>query len=110
MKTLSKIFAVLVFTATLASGLAACSIVSGRETAGQYVDDTAISTRIKADLAGDPSIKPFQINVETMQGVVQLSGFVDSQQTADKAGAIARAVPSVKDVHNDLVVPTTYRK
>jgi hyperosmotically inducible protein len=85
--------------------LTACSMVSGRETPGQYIDDAAITTRIKAQLAGDPSVKPMQVNVETFQGTVQLSGFVDSQKTATRAVEIAHTIPGVISVKDSLVVP-----
>ena len=84
--------------------LTACSMFSGRESAGEYVDDTTITTRVKADILGDPALKVLQVNVETMQGVVQLSGFVDSQKSEDRAVAIASHVRGVKSVKDDLVV------
>jgi len=86
----------------LATSIAGCSAISGRETAGEYVDDTTISTKVKATLLDQLGMKG--IGVETMQNVVQLSGFVDSAQTKDKAGAIARNVSGVKDVKNNLIV------
>jgi len=84
--------------------LGACSMFSGRETAGQYVDDTTITSTVKADILGDPNLKVLQINVETMKGVVQLSGFVDSRKSETKAVEIARRVRGVKSVKDDLVV------
>ena len=60
--------------------LAGCAAFSGRETAGEYVDDTTVTTRVKAKIFEDASLKSMQINVETMKDVVQLSGFVDSTQ------------------------------
>jgi hyperosmotically inducible protein len=89
----------------LVTMLASCAMVSGRETAGQYVDDTAITTKVKSEILGDPALKVLQINVETMQGVVQLSGFVDSKQSRTKAVNIAKHVRGVKSVQDDLVVP-----
>jgi osmotically-inducible protein OsmY len=88
----------------LASSLAACSAVEGRETAGQYVDDTTITTKVKAAIVNDEGLKGMQINVETMQGVVQLSGFVDTAQQAAQAAADARGVVGVKSVRNSIVV------
>lgn len=88
----------------LSASLAACSVMSGRETAGEYVDDTTITTKVKAAMFDDPSVKVMQIGVETMQNVVQLSGFVDSDQTKARAGELASAVTGVREVKNDLVV------
>ena len=88
----------------LATTLVACSAVQGRETAGEYADDTSITTRVKADILKDEGLKGNQINVETMQGTVQLSGFVDSAQQAARAAEIARSVKGVRSVRNSIVV------
>lgn len=88
----------------LAGSLAACSAIQGRETAGQYVDDTTITTKVKAAILNDQGLKGMQINVETMQGVVQLSGFVDTSQQAAQAATDARSVEGVKAVRNSIVV------
>jgi osmotically-inducible protein OsmY len=88
----------------LTTSLAACAVTSGRETAGEYVDDATITTKVKAALFDDPGVKSMQISVETMQNVVQLSGFVDSAQTKARAGELARSVTGVREVKNDLVV------
>jgi hyperosmotically inducible periplasmic protein len=88
----------------LTTSLAACAVTSGRETAGEYVDDATITTKVKAAMFDDPSVKVMQIGVETMQNVVQLSGFVDSAQIKARAGELARGVEGVREVRNDLVV------
>ena len=88
----------------LITSLAACSVTSGRETVGEYVDDATITTKVKAAMFDDPALKVMQIGVETMQNVVQLSGFVDSEQTKARAGERARSVTGVREVKNDLVV------
>ena len=72
----------------LAGSVAGCSLTSGRETAGEYLDDTTITTRVKAALIADKTVKASQIGVETMQNVVQLSGFVDTPQERLRAGDI----------------------
>ena len=77
---------------------------SGRESAGEYVDDTTITTAVKSKILGEKSLKVLQVNVETMQGVVQLSGFVDSTRSEYKAVEIARHVKGVSAVKDDLVV------
>ncbi len=81
-----------------------CAATRTHESTGQYVDDSTITTKVKAAILGDPMLKVFQISVKTYKGEVQLSGFVDSQQSADKAGEVARSVPGVLGVKNDLVV------
>ena len=82
----------------------ACDSTSKQESTGEYVDDSVITTKVKALLAADDFLKSFQISVETFKGTVQLSGFVDSQKAVDKAGEIARSVKGVKSVKNNLNV------
>ena len=82
----------------------ACASTPKQEGTGDYVDDSVITTKIKTQLANDEFLKSFQISVETRKGIVQLSGFVDSQKAVDKAGQIARGVGGVKSVRNNLVV------
>ena len=81
-----------------------CASTPTKESTGQYVDDSTITTKVKAAILNDPALKVFQINVETFKGEVQLSGFVDSSQTVKKAGEVARGVGGVKSVKNSLVV------
>ncbi len=88
----------------LVVSLAACASTSKQESAGEYVDDSVITTKVKSLLAGDDFLKSFQIGVETYKGVVQLSGFVDSQRAVDKAVQIARSVKGVSSVKNSLVI------
>jgi hyperosmotically inducible protein len=68
------------------------------------VDDAAITTKVKSALAGDPRTKAHQINVETREGAVQLSGFVDNSEAKSTAEELARAVDHVKSVDNELDV------
>ena len=82
----------------------ACASTSKLASAGEYVDDSVITTKVKALLAEDDFLKSFQISVETYKGAVQLSGFVDAQQAIDKAVEIAHSVKGVKSVNNDLIV------
>ena len=63
-----------------------------------------ITTKVKAAIYNEPSLKVSQINVETFKGEVQLSGFVDSPQSVNKAGEVARGVNGVKSVKNSLIV------
>jgi osmotically-inducible protein OsmY len=83
---------------------AACASTSKRESTGEYIDDSVITTKVKTLLASDDFLNSFQIGVETYKGSVQLSGFVASQKAADKAEEIARGVKGVESVKNDLIV------
>jgi hyperosmotically inducible protein len=73
-------------------------------TAGQDVDDSMVTTAVKAKLVEDPTTKAYQINVGTEKGVVQLTGFVDSTAMKTRAGELARSVDGVKEVRNDLEI------
>ena len=88
----------------LIGAFVACASTRTQESAGEYIDDSVITTKVKSLLAGDDFLKSFQIGVETYKGTVQLSGFADSQKAVDKAGEIARSVKGVTSVKNDLVV------
>jgi len=81
-----------------------CTTTQSHESTGQYVDDSVVTSKVKAAIVNDLALKGFQINVKTYQGVVQLSGFVDSAQNADKAADLARGVSGVTEVKNDLIV------
>jgi osmotically-inducible protein OsmY len=81
-----------------------CASTRTHEGTGEYVDDTAITTKVKAAIFSDPALKVLQINVETFKGVVQLSGFVDSEQSSTKAANVAGSVKGVGAVKNDLIV------
>ena len=83
---------------------AACASTRTQESTGEYVDDSVITTKVKSLLAAEDFLKSFQISVETYKGIVQLSGFVNSQQAIDKASQIARSVKGVNSVKNNLIV------
>ena len=95
-----RYFVILMLIATFV----ACASTPKQESTGEYVDDSVITTKVKSLLAGDDFLKSFQIGVETYKGVVQLSGFVDSQKAIDKAVEITRSVSGVKSVKNNLNV------
>ena len=95
-----RYFVILMLIATFM----ACASTSKQEGAGEYVDDSVITTKVKSLLAADDFLKSFQIGVETYKGIVQLSGFVNSQQAVDKASQIARGVKGVKSVKDNLIV------
>ena len=82
----------------------ACASTRTHESTGEYVDDSVITTKVKSQLAANDFLKSFQVSVETYKGIVQLSGFVNSQEAVGKAGEIARNVKGVKSVKNDLIV------
>jgi osmotically-inducible protein OsmY len=88
----------------LIASLVACASTSKQEGTGEYVDDSVITAKVKTMLAADDFLKSFEISVETYKGIVQLSGFVDSQKAVDKAGEIASGVGGVKSVKNKLDV------
>lgn len=82
--------------------LAACASGPRTEGTAEYVDDTVITTRVKAAVLAEPTLKSAEINVETFKGRVQLSGFVNSKSDIDRAVVVARAVPGVTSVANDM--------
>lgn len=86
------------------SAFLGCSTTQSHESTGQYVDDSVVTSKVKSAIVNDMALKGFQINVKTYQGVVQLSGFVDSAQNASKAADLTRGVAGVTDVKNDLIV------
>lgn len=90
---------------TLGGALAACSVTSGRESGEEYADNAAITAKVKTALANDGGISLFnKVSVETLDQVVQLSGFVPTQGDKIRAGEIAAGVEGVRSVRNDLVV------
>ena len=98
-----KVFAAFSCAIALAS-LLGCAATSKQEGTGEYVDDTVITTKVKAAVLNEPSLKSSEINVETFKGTVQLSGFVNSQADINKAVEVARGVGGVKSVKNDMRV------
>jgi osmotically-inducible protein OsmY len=103
MKNIQSMFCYLVLF-LLITAFAGCAATSTRGSTGDYIDDTVITTKVKALLAEDDFLKSFKISVETYKGTVQLSGFVNSQQAVNRAVEITRSVQGVKAVKNDLIV------
>jgi osmotically-inducible protein OsmY len=93
-----------VLAGSLLVSLAACAPTPTREGTGEYVDDTVITSKVKAAFAADPTVKAYEVKVETFKGTVQLSGFVNSRESADRAAQLARDVKGVTSVKNDIVV------
>jgi osmotically-inducible protein OsmY len=88
----------------LIAAFTACASTRTHESAGEYVDDSVITTKVKALLAQDDFLKSFQISAETFQGTIQLSGFVNNQRAVDRASEIVRGVKGVKSIKNNLIV------
>lgn len=101
MKKLFKSLSLLFLTLAMASMLA-CAASPKQEGTGEYVDDSVITTKVKAAIFNEPTLKSAEINVETFKGVVQLSGFVNSVADIDKAVAITRSIKGVVSVKNDM--------
>ena len=102
MITLKSLCAAVLVAVSLPVGLGACAPTESRRSTGAYIDDAAITTRVKSALAADEVAKATQVSVETHNGVVQLSGFAESRRVADRAAEVARNVPGVKSVKNDI--------
>ena len=102
MSKLNRIMILMVCFA-LITAFMGCAATQKHESTGQYVDDSVITTKVKAAIFNEETLKTLQINVKTYQGVVQLSGFVDSAQSITKAGEVARHVENVVSVKNDLI-------
>jgi hyperosmotically inducible periplasmic protein len=88
----------------LVSFTGGCSATPTRESTGEYVDDSTITTRVKAAFVHDDTVKAFDVKVETFKGVVQLSGFVDNYEQKAQAGRLAAGTKGVVDVKNNITV------
>lgn len=101
MKNLGKYLTALFLAVTLVS-VVGCASTKHSEGTGEYIDDSAITTKVKAAIFNEPGLKSAEINVETFKGVVQLSGFVNSNADIQRAVHVARGVKGVKSVKNDM--------
>lgn len=95
-------FFTLLFVSIMTLSLASCGATDSRESTGEYIDDTVITTKVKAAILKDSTLSAAEINVETFKGVVQLSGFVSSRAEINKASEVARSVSGVSSVKNDI--------
>ena len=84
--------------------LGGCAVTSGQSSVGEYVDDTAITARVKAKFAEDKQVSAMRINVDTLKGEVQLSGFASSDAEKSRASDLAASVPDVRKVRNNISV------
>jgi len=96
-KHISVLLAALAMTA-----MVGCASTAKQESTGQYMDDTAITAKVKAAIFNEPTLKSTEINVETFKGRVQLSGFVNSQGDINRAVALTQTVTGVTSVKNDM--------
>ena len=101
MKNLNKFFSAFVMALMLMTA-AGCASTPRHEGTGEYVDDSVITTKVKAQLFDEPGLRSGQVNVETFKGVVQLSGFVSTQADMNTAIEVTRRVPGVTSVKNDM--------
>ncbi len=79
-----------------------CASTATKSGTGEYIDDTVITTKVKAAILNEETLKSAEINVETFKGVVQLSGFVNSEADIAKAAQVTREVKGVTSVKNDM--------
>ena len=93
---------VAIFFAILVSSLVGCASTANQEGTGEFIDSSVITTKVKAAIFNEPTLKSFEIKVETFKGAVQLSGFVNSQADIDKAVEVTEQVKGVKSVKNDM--------
>lgn len=103
MKHFSK-YAVAIFFAFSMLVMAGCAAPEKQQTVGAYIDDATITTRVKATILDDPDLRVSEINVETFDGIVQLSGFVSSETEINRAVRVTQNVEGVKSVKNDMQV------
>jgi osmotically-inducible protein OsmY len=96
-KTFTTLFSTMVLLATLG-----CASTRTHEGTGEYVDDSVITTKVKAAIFNEPGLKVSEVRVDTFKGVVQLSGFVSSRADIQGAVRVASAVGGVKSVTNDM--------
>ena len=93
-----------IFLASVLFSVLGCASTAKQEGTGEYIDDTVITTKVKAAIFNEPTLKSTEINVETYKGAVQLSGFVSSDASIKKAVEVTRSVKGVTSVKNDMRV------
>lgn len=104
MKKFVKEIAVVLLFGTLGAGLFGCAGGDTKESTGQYIDDSAITAKVKSKLLTDDEVSGLAVEVETYKGVVQLTGFVDTEDEKRRAEDLAEDVPGVVNVQNDIQV------
>jgi osmotically-inducible protein OsmY len=103
--TMSKLNLILrlLICLVLVVSVAGCAGGKTSRSTGEYLDDSSITTKVKSSILATAKLETLDITVDTFRGVVQLSGFVDSEQDSNLAAEVARKVPGVKTVHNNLI-------
>jgi hyperosmotically inducible periplasmic protein len=91
----------------LTVGVTGCAGNRYERSTGEYIDDKAITARVKADLVADKEVSALDVKVQTFRGVVQLSGFVNTSRQKERAEEVARAAKGVKEVKNTIIVKTS---
>ncbi|MGS5086240.1 BON domain-containing protein [Hydrogenophaga sp. A37] len=99
---LTQRFSFLLLAVAAFTFIGGCASSANKESTGQYVDDTAITAKVKAAIFKEDTLKSAEINVETFKGAVQLSGFVGTQSDIDRAIQVTQAVGGVRTVKNDM--------
>lgn len=99
-----KAMQAVVVSAALTLGVAGCAVMDGQQSAGSYTSDSAITAKVKTKFVEDPVVSAMRLNVDTMNGVVQLSGFAKSAEEERRAIALAREVEGVKSVRDAIQV------
>ncbi len=99
-----KLLVIFLLSLSLVAVVTGCAGGRTYESTGEYLDDSVVTSKVKASILKDPKLKLLQINVETFKGVVQLSGFVNSNDSAKRAVDLTRRVKGVKQVNNSLIV------
>lgn len=99
---------------TLGTGVAAltagCAGTATQASTGEFIDDRATTAKVKAAMVGDPIVKALDVNVDTFRSVVQLSGFVETDEQKARAGQIAAGVQGVQSVQNNITLRTSAAK
>jgi hyperosmotically inducible protein len=103
MRQLNKYLSAVFLAVTLGS-VVGCASTRTQQGTGEYVDDAVITTKVKAALVEDPLTKALEIKVKTFKGEVQLSGFVSSRASANRAIELARGVKGVTSVKDDMEI------
>lgn len=101
MKQMNKSVSI-VFLSLLFASMLGCNVAPKKETTAEYIDDSYLTTKVKAAILRDPTLKSSEINVESYEGAVQLSGFVNSRSDITRAVEVTRTVRGVKAVRNDM--------
>ena len=104
MKTTLRYTSLLLGLALGGAFLSGCAATSTRESTGEYIDNSALTAKVKKALVSDEIVKARDVQVETFRGTVQLSGFVDSEMQKNRAGEVARSIMGVREVKNNLIV------